>query len=109
MTMIYQFMSKTTIPVLRIFLLAVIAQIFLSPSLLFAQEASDIATTTVDVSEIDREERSGMLPMARVFFRKDGGVSITYFVTGYCVGGEAVLQCMDLLTQSLPEENFGYE
>ena len=109
MTMIYQFMSKTTIPVLRIFLLAVTAQIFLSPSLLFAQEASDIATTTADVSEIDREERSGTLPMARVFFRKDGGVSITYFVTGYCVGGETILQCMDRLTQSFPEKNLDYE
>jgi len=35
------------------------------------------------------------MPMARVFYRPDGGVSIMYFLTEGCLQGETEMQCRD--------------
>lgn len=43
------------------------------------------------------------LPVARVFYREDGGVSIMYFVAEACEEGETMKSCMDRTTEKSPE------
>lgn len=42
----------------------------------------------------------GMLPNVRVFYRADGGVSITYFLVSSCGANETETQCMDRISNS---------
>lgn len=42
------------------------------------------------------------LQTARVFYREDGGVSITQFLVGACRGGETEVQCMDRISAENP-------
>lgn len=45
----------------------------------------------------------------RVFYRPDGGVSITTFVTSYCLTAESELECKDRLTKLLPYKDYPYD
>lgn len=48
------------------------------------------------------------LPTYRVFYRPDGGVSITHFVAEACAKEETVTECIDRLSVGLEEMRLGY-